>query len=59
VRIVQVRIITPLILQQMASVPPGLYLFMILAFGVAFGGLGMFFVGALSVAALHAGHSPL
>lgn len=45
------QIITPLILQQMASVPRGLYLFMILALGAAFGGLGMFFVGALSVAA--------
>lgn len=50
VRIVQVHIITPLISQSMVSVPAGLYLFLILGMGVAFGVFGMFFAGALSVA---------
>lgn len=51
VRIVQVNIITPLISQRMVSVPAGLYLFLILAMGAAFGVFGIFFAGALSVAA--------
>lgn len=51
VRIVQVQIITPLISQSMVSVPAGLYLFLILAMGAAFGVFGIFFAGALSVAA--------
>ncbi|MBA2934479.1 AI-2E family transporter [Sphingomonas sp. CGMCC 1.13654] len=51
VRIVQVHFITPLISQRLVSVPAGLYLFLILAMGVAFGGFGIFFAGALSVAA--------
>ena len=50
VRIVQVQIITPLISQRAVSVPAGLYLFLILAMGAAFGAFGMFFAGALSVA---------
>lgn len=50
VRIVQVHIITPLISQSMVSVPAGLYLFLILGMGVAFGVFGIFFAGALSVA---------
>jgi predicted PurR-regulated permease PerM len=33
----------------MVSVPAGLYLFLILAMGAAFGIFGMFFAGALSV----------
>lgn len=49
VRIVQVQIITPLISRQMVSVPPALYLFLILASGYAFGVFGMFFAGALAV----------
>ena len=49
VRIVQVHIITPLISQSMVSVPAGLYLFLILSMGVAFGVFGIFFAGALSV----------
>lgn len=51
VRLVQVQIITPLISQRMVSVPAGLYLFLIIAMGSAFGAYGMFFAGALSVAA--------
>lgn len=51
VRIVQVQIITPLISQSLVSVPAGLYLFLILAMGAAFGAYGIFFAGALSVAA--------
>jgi predicted PurR-regulated permease PerM len=51
VRIVQVHIITPLISQSMVSVPAGLYLFLILAMGAAFGVFGVFFAGALSVTA--------
>ena len=34
----------------MVSVPAGLYLFLILSMGSAFGIFGMFFAGALSVA---------
>lgn len=51
VRIIQANVITPLISQRVVSVPPGLYLFLILAMGYAFGTFGMFFSGALSVAA--------
>lgn len=51
VRIVQVHLITPLISQSLVSVPAGLYLFLILAMGAAFGIFGMFFAGALSVTA--------
>jgi len=51
VRIVQAQIITPLITRRIVSVPPGLYLFMILAAGYAFGTFGLFFSGGLAVAA--------
>ena len=49
VRIVQANVITPLISQRLVSVPPGLYLFLILASGYAFGTFGLFFAGALAV----------
>jgi len=51
VRIVQANVITPLISQKLITIPPGLYLFLILACGYAFGSFGLFFSGALSVAA--------
>lgn len=51
VRIVQANIITPLISQEIITVPPGVYLFLILACGYAFGTFGLFFSGALTVAA--------
>lgn len=51
VRIVQANIITPLVSQRIVAIPAGLYIFAILAMGFAFGGFGMFFAGALSVAA--------
>lgn len=51
VRIVQANIITPLISHRLVSVPPGLYLFLILSAGYAFGTFGLFFSGALSVTA--------
>ena len=51
VRVVQANIITPLISQRVVSVPPALYLFLILACGYAFGTFGLFFSGALAVTA--------
>lgn len=51
VRLVQANLITPLISQRVVHVPPGLYIFLILAMGFAFGTFGMFFSGALAVAA--------
>ncbi|WP_419825257.1 AI-2E family transporter [Sphingomonas sp.] len=51
VRVVQANVITPLISQRLVSVPPGLYLFLILAAGYAFGTFGLFFAGALAVTA--------
>jgi predicted PurR-regulated permease PerM len=50
VRIVQANIITPLVSRQVVSVPPVLYIFLILAMGFALGTFGMFFAGALAVA---------
>lgn len=50
VRIVQVNLVTPLVTNQLVSIPPGLYLFLILLAGYAFGTFGMFFSGALAVA---------
>ena len=49
VRIVQANVITPLISQRLVSVPPGLYLFLILAIGIVFGIFALFFSGALAV----------
>lgn len=49
VRIVQANLITPLITHRVVSVPPGLYLFLILLSGYVFGTFGMFFSGALAV----------
>lgn len=49
VRAVQANIITPLISQRVVSVPPGLYLFLILSAGYVFGTFGLFLSGALSV----------
>ena len=51
VRIVQANLITPLITRRVVSVPPGLYLFLILSAGFLFGTFGLFFAGALAVAA--------
>lgn len=51
VRLIQANIITPLISQRVVHVPPGLYLFGIIAMGFAFGTFGLFFSGALVVAA--------
>jgi predicted PurR-regulated permease PerM len=51
VRIIQANIITPLISHRVVAIPPGLYIFLILAMGYAFGLFGMFFAGALAVAA--------
>lgn len=50
VRIVQINLVTPLVTRQLVSIPPGLYLFLILVAGYAFGVFGMFFSGALAVA---------
>ena len=50
VRIVQANVITPLITRRLVSIPPGLYLFMILSAGFALGTFGLFFAGALAVA---------
>jgi len=49
VRVIQANVITPLISQRLVSVPPGLYLFLILGMGYAFGPFGLFFSGALAV----------
>ncbi|USI72222.1 AI-2E family transporter [Sphingomonas morindae] len=49
VRIVQANLITPLLSQRLVSVPPGLYLFLILGAGAVFGTYGLFFAGALAV----------
>lgn len=51
VRVVQANIITPLISARVVEVPPALYLFLILSCGAAFGSFGLFFSGAISVAA--------
>ena len=51
VRIVQAHLITPLITRRLVSVPPGLYLFLILLAGYVFGTFGLFFSGALAVTA--------
>ena len=50
VRLVQANLITPLISQRVVHVPPGLYIFLILGMGFAFGTFGIFFSGALAVA---------
>lgn len=49
VRAVQAYLITPLISQRVVAVPAGLYLFLILAAGYAFGTFGLFFAGSLAV----------
>jgi predicted PurR-regulated permease PerM len=49
VRLVQANLITPLVSQRVVHVPPGLYIFLILAMGVVFGTFGIFFSGALAV----------
>jgi predicted PurR-regulated permease PerM len=51
VRLVQANLITPLISQRVVKVPAGLYLFGIIAMGAAFSTFGLFFSGALVVAA--------
>ena len=50
VRLVQANLITPLISQRVVHIPPGLYIFAILSVGFVFGGFGLFFSGALTVA---------
>lgn len=45
------HIITPLVSQRVESVPPALYIILILSMGFAFGTFGMFFAAALAVAA--------
>jgi predicted PurR-regulated permease PerM len=49
VRLVQANLITPLVSQRVVHVPPGLYIFLILAMGFVFGTFGIFFSGALAV----------
>lgn len=51
VRLVQANVITPLVSQRVVHIPPGLYIFAILGAGFAFGTFGIFFSGALAVAA--------
>ncbi len=48
-RIVQANIITPLLTSRLVSVPPGIYIFLILGAGYAFGTFGLFFAGPLAI----------
>lgn len=50
VRIVQINMVTPLVTGRVVSVPPGFYIFLILAAGYIFGTFGLFFSGPLAIA---------
>lgn len=50
-RIVQANVVTPLVTGRVVSVPPGLYIFLILGAGYVFGTFGLFFSGPLAIAA--------
>ncbi|WP_228242957.1 AI-2E family transporter [Porphyrobacter sp. GA68] len=50
VRLVQINIVTPLVTGRVVSVPPGFYIFFILAAGYIFGTFGLFFSGPLAIA---------
>ncbi len=50
-RIVQANLVTPLVTGRVVSVPPGLYIFLILGAGYLFGTFGLFFSGPLAIAA--------
>lgn len=51
VRLIQSNFITPLVQRRVVSVPPAVTLFVILAFGYAFGTFGLFFSAPLLVVA--------
>tara|TARA_B100000953_G_C17722231_1_gene325928 strand:- start:104 stop:397 length:294 start_codon:yes stop_codon:yes gene_type:complete len=48
-RIIQANIITPLLTSRFVSVPPGIYIFLILGAGYAFGTFGLFFADPLAI----------
>ena len=48
-RIVQMNVITPYVTGRVVSVPPGYYIFLILAAGYIFGTFGLFFSGPLAI----------
>ncbi|HEU4821712.1 MAG TPA: AI-2E family transporter [Qipengyuania sp.] len=50
-RIIQMNVVTPLVTGRVVSVPPGLYIFLILGAGYLFGTFGLFFSGPLAIAA--------
>ena len=48
-RIIQMNVITPYVTGRVVSVPPGYYIFLILAAGYIFGTFGLFFSGPLAI----------
>lgn len=50
-RVIQMNLVTPLVTGRVVSVPPGLYIFLILGAGYLFGTFGLFFAGPLAIAA--------
>jgi predicted PurR-regulated permease PerM len=50
-RVIQMNVVTPLVTGRVVSVPPGLYIFLILGAGYLFGTFGLFFAGPLAIAA--------